>query len=549
MARTILLSMAILLMAPVVAQAQDRQNVVFQITYNQTVVGQSVFVLGDLAELGANDIRKAVKLEPTQWPLWKATISLPVNSMYTFRYYRRDDSPGRLSDTTNQLAISSPVTASTATVATGTKAIVYHSGFNPPILYWRTPTTPPSANAFTRIEMGRIGPGRGAGESRWIAPGIGTGKKPIEFYITSPDGLGRDPAGSATYLTSLDGVFLQDGNIYSYVPAPTVSPWRADYAQNSPPTIFSTNLNETRAYRVVLPRGYTEHAARRYPVIYFHDGQNMFQFVSGTFGTWNAHTTAAALTQQGQMREAIMVGADNGPNRISDYAAPDSGGWGNKYAAFLINELKPRIDQQYRTMPDRDSTTTAGSSMGAQISMYLGWDYTSAFSRIGAFSGAWNVYNSGFYNRVMADTVKRNIRVYLDSGDAGTANDNYWLTFNLRDDLFSQAGEGTYALEGDLKHAIGLGQQHNEAAWSARLPDALRFLVPATEDQGSLLPFATGAAFDLNSDGAATIDDLYAAFDQPRDVNLDGVANAEDAGAVEWYLRRAEAAGMVAGRR
>lgn len=533
------------------ACAQQRQDVTFQINYNQTVVGQSVFVLGSTPELGGNDIRKAVKLEPTQWPLWKATISLPANTSYTYQFFRRDDSPGRLSDTSNQLAVSAVMSASTspAGVTPATKAVLYHSGLAAPKMLWRTGGT---SGAFASVAMTAIGAGRSQNESRWLALGVGTGEKPIEFYFTSADGLTRDPAGSSTYLTSLDGVFVQDGNLYSYVPAPSVNAWRSDYSVSNLPAIQSIpgNLNERRTYRVVLPRGYNQHTSRRYPVVYLHDGQNVFE--PGPFGTWNAHSTAGTLTNWGQMRECILVGVDNGPNRIADYSAPDAGGWGDRYVRFLRDELMPVINAQYRTLTDAANTATIGSSMGGHISLYMGWDFTNSFTKIGAFSGAFQISTSGFYNRVQSQP-KRPIRLYLDSGDAGTSNDNYWPIFNLRDNLLNPArasgAGGAYALERDLKHVIGLGQQHNEAAWAARLPDAYRFLLPATEDQGQLLPLATGAAFDVNADGVVNIEDLYAIFQTPRDINLDGQSDVADATVLAWYLRRTEAADLSSGRR
>ena len=546
-----LLASAAVLAVATLASAQQRQDVLFQINYNQTSVGQSVFVLGDLPELGSGDIRKAIKLEPTQWPLWKATISLPANTSYTYRFYRRDDAPGRLGDSTNQLAISAPVSASTnpASVAPASKAVLYHSGFSPPILFWRLVG---STGAFSRIDMTDIGAGRNANERRWLALNVAAGEKPVEFYFTSADALARDPAGSSTYSTKLDAAFVQDGNLYSYVPAPAVSPWRSDYSTSNLPAIQSiaANLNERRTYRVVLPRGYNQHTSRRYPVVYLHDGQNVFE--PGPFGTWNAHITAGSLTAAGQMRECILVGVDNGPNRISDYSAPDAGGSGDRYVRFLRDELKPVIDAQYRTLPDAASTATIGSSMGGHISLYMGWDFTSTFQKIGAFSGAFQIYTSGFYNRVQSQP-RRAIRLYLDSGDAGTASDNYWPIFNLRDNLINPARAsgigGAYAIERDIKHVIGLGQQHNEAAWAARLPDAYRFLLPATEDQGQLLPLATGAAFDINSDGDVTVEDLYAFFITPRDLNLDGQTDSADALMLEWYLRRKEPTDMTATQR
>lgn len=545
MSRTLARLFALLALAPAWAIAQ--QDVTFQINYNQTVVGQSVFVLGDAPELGANDVRKAIKLEPTDWPLWRASIRIPAGTTYSYRFIRREDNPGRLGDTTNQLSISGPFSASTPDAQPArTKAVLAHSTLASPMLMWRT--TGPTPGAFVASPMQAIGPGRTLGEQRLIALDVGTGQKPIEFYITGTTtngGPGRDPA-SGTYTTTLDGIFLQDGQIFSYIPAATVPDWRRDYSTSALPAIqsqflFENSQREWREYRVILPRGYDQHSSRRYPVVYLHDGQNVFE--AGPFGTWNAHTTAGSLIRSGQMREAILVGVDNGPNRLSDYAAPDSGGNANNYVRFLREELKPLIDSRYRTLTDADNTVAIGSSMGGQVSLYMGWDFQTTFRRIGAFSGAWNVFNSGFYNRVRTQP-KRDIKLYIDSGDAGTASDNYWLTFNLRDNLLDpqRAGSsgGPYVLESDLKHVIGLGQQHNEAAWASRLPDAYRFLLPASEDQSQLLPLATGSAFDLTGDGLVGIDDLYEQLANPRDLNLDGQITPDDASFLEWAIRRGE---------
>lgn len=531
---------------------QARQPVEFSISYSQTTVGQSVFVLGDIAELGAGDLRKAVKLEPSQWPLWKATVSLPAGTSYTYRYYRRDDGPGRLGDSANGVLISGPFNAGTSSDAGAPagKAVMLRTTLVSPVVNWRIAA---SGGAFAQMPMVDAGPGRTATERKWLAVGIGAGGRAVEMYFTGGGGAGRDPA-SGTYTTSLDGFLVQDGQVFSYVPAGAVTDWRRDYNAAALPAIqsqflFENGQREWREYRVILPRGYDQNASKRYPVVYLHDGQNVFEF--GPFGTWNAHTTAGDLVRRGQMREVILVGVDNGPNRISDYSAPDAGGNAGNYVRFLREELMPLINSQYRTLTGPDDTGAIGSSMGGQVSLYMGWDYAATFRRIGAFSGAWSVYTSGFYNRVMNEP-KRAIRLYIDSGDAGTSNDNYWPTFNLRDDLLSRTGGADgpkFVLEGDLKHVIGLGQQHNEAAWAARLPDAYRFLFPATEEPGNpLLPLASGAAFDVNGDGRADIEDLYAIESAGGDLNLDGATDTEDGRVLEWYLRRDELRGMSPGR-
>lgn len=523
------------------AMAQDRESVPFSVSYNQTQVGQSVFVVGSLPELGGNDVTRAVKLEPSQWPLWRGTISLPVGRSYTYQLLRRSDGPGTLGSTAGTITIGPVVTASTAAPSTmptpAAKAVVYLSTLNPPTIHWREAA---SGAAFLSRAMTAIGPGRSGGEWRWIAWDLeGDGGRPrrtIEFYFTGPAGQ-RDPVVGSSYATSLDALLVQDFNVYSYVPAASPGAARRDYNPASPPVIASTNLGgEQRRYRVFLPRGYDQHAMRRYPVLYMHDGQNVFE--SGPFGTWDADDTAPRLVRQGLMREVIIVGVDNTANRFTNYITPDDGGQADRYVRFIRDELKPVIDAQYRTLTGPADTGAAGSSLGGVVSLYMGWDYASTFGRIGAMSGSWQLGN--FPARVSAEP-RRDIRLYLDSGDAGASSDNYWPTFNLRDALLRKVPG--YALEGDLRHRVGLGQQHNEAAWAARLPECFNFLFPATEGDNPLVALASGASFDVNGDGATDIADLYEQVALARDVNLDGAADAADIIAMIEYLRRGERRG------
>jgi predicted alpha/beta superfamily hydrolase len=537
--RTVLCCLALAsLSAAASTLAQERHNVTFQTT-RTTTVGQSVYVLGDLPELGGNDLRRAVKLEPSAYPNWRATISLPGNRTYAYRFYLRDDGPGRGGDVTNGTPITALTAASTPTVAPlpPTKTLFYHSGWTQPTLNWRPAGT---TGTFQSVALSPFGPARGPTETRWFTTAAGPSRSSIEFFVTgsAPGGpAGRDPA-TGTYTTALDAVLLQDGQLFTYFPSAAPAAQRRDYNPASPPSVVSANLNgETRRYRVILPRGYETHTTRRYPVVFMHDGQNVFEV--GPFGSWNAHTTADALTRSGQMREVVIVGVDNGPNRLTDYAAPDAGGQADRYARFLRDELKPLIDAQYRTIADAGVTGAVGSSMGGQVSLYLGWDFTTTFTRIGAMSGAFEIFNSGFYNRVRNQPIRPSMRLWLDSGDAGTASDNYWPIFNLRDNLLnpSRAGGAAYALSGNLQHAVGQGQQHNEAAWAARLPETFRFLYPASEDQAELFA-AVNATFDVNRDGSIDLEDLAAQERSARDLNLDGLVSATDARALETFLRR-----------
>ncbi len=528
------------------ARGQAEQAVVFQIS-QATTPGQSVFVMGDAAELGANDLRRSVKLDPAAYPTWRITVSIPANTTYTFRYYLRDDGPGRTSDATNGTAVSMAVTASTgpAPVVPLTRTVLWNSTQPTAVLWWRRG----GAGAFAPSPMQRFSPGRATvlGEVRWASWNAAPASGSFEFYLTNAAGTARVPA-SGSFSTRLDGVLVQDGQVFSYVPAPTVAAARRDYAPSSPPAIASTNLGENRRYRVFLPRGYAEHPARRYPVVYMHDGQNVFE--SGPFGSWNAAPTLDGLGRSGGMREVIVVGVDNGPNRLRDYLPPGDSLGGNGradvYAAFLTNELKPLIDASYRTLTGPETTGSIGSSMGGVVSLYLGWDHTSVFRRVGPMSGAWQTCPN-FLNRVRPAGSMRAITIAMDSGDSGSANDNYWLTYGLRDALAGGA-LSRFPIEGSLRHTVGFGQQHNEAAWAARLPGVLAFLYPADDEANDIVRSVLGAQLDVTADGRIDIDDLVEQTRSPRDLDLGGAAAEGDTVFLTRALRADERAGLIAGR-
>ncbi len=524
-----------------VAEPVERTAVLFETTV-ETVFGQSVYVLGDLPELGADDITRAVKLEPSGYPTWRITISLPAGTPYTYRYMIRDDGPGQGGNPANGAPVGGVSNDATAPDPAGCvidhRTMLYHSAWEDVTLHWRL-----GSPLYTSTPMRSIGSGRSPDESRWGAWAFASSAGELRFFLTNADGDRDPPTGE--YATPLAAALLQDGRLYDYLPAPVVSASRKDYSPAAPPAIVSGFLGQSRRYRVLLPRGYDEHSARRYPVVYFHDGQNVFE--QGPFGTWSADQTIDALVDSGQMREVIAVGVDNvGSTRLDDYRPPGDGGRADDYADFLRAELKPVIDAQYRTLTGPDHTAVLGSSMGGLVSLYLGWDFSGVFGRVGAMSGSWQF---GSLLARIAIEPKRDLMLYLDSGDCcAGSSDNYGLTYALRDTL---AGGviARYSLEGTIRHAVGYGQQHTESAWASRLPMALGFLAPTSVSSNELLTGVFGAHWDVNADGRFTIDDLIAQTELPSDLNLDGVRDAVDTGLLESALRRDQAQSSVGAAR
>ena len=126
-------------------------------------------------------------------------------------------------------------------------------------------------------------------------------------------------------------------------------------------SVASTAIGGNRTVRIYLPPSYATRPDRRFPVLYLHDGQNVFSF-AGTniafgWGSWELDMTADALSAEGKMQEIIMVGVDNSPARFAEYCGkhhPAGAGTNTafeNYEAFLIHELKPKIDGAYRYAP------------------------------------------------------------------------------------------------------------------------------------------------------------------------------------------------------
>lgn len=479
---------------------RERENVNFTVNH-ATSIGQSMYVLGNIPELGNNATEDAVKLRFVGGTTWTADVAIPLGTNYSYQFILRNDSVSQWSNPANGTAIGSVQQASTSPLIpahTG-KALYYHSGWNSVILNWRAAG---SNDAYAQLTLTPTGQGRTANETRFRANGFGDAQRDVEFFFSEDGGTGRDPA-SNTYSTPLDAFFVQNGQLFPYYPSASISNIGLINGQ-----LFSTILNENRSYQIFRPRGYRENRSKRYPVLYMHDGQNVFEF--GPFGTWDADETARDMMAGGQIREFFIVAIDNsGFSRALDYIPPDDivpigagfGGPGaaDDYAAFVVNELKPEIDRRWRTLTDRDNTAIMGSSLGGVASLYFGWDYNSTFSRAAALSGSWWLPN--FPARV-ASEADRDLRLYLDSGDSGTSNDGAWGTMNLRDDFLAKGR----VLEGNLRHVVGYGDQHNEPAWARRLPDAYEFLFPITEAEN---PLANQIwAGDLNCDGVLTSFDI-----------------------------------------
>src|SRR5215217_1626799 len=136
--------------------------------------------------------------------------------------------------------------------------------------------------------------------------------------------------------------------------------------------VQSPELENVRDLIAYLPPSYGD-GERRYPVLYMHDGQNLFDQATSFGDEWRVDETMEELAGEGL--EAIVIGVPNmGEERCEEYSpfvdAQAGGGCGDDYLEFLVRTVKPLVDRSFRTLPDRENTGIAGSSMGGLISLY-----------------------------------------------------------------------------------------------------------------------------------------------------------------------------------
>ena len=240
----------------------------------------------------------------------------------------------------------------------------------------------------------------------------------------------------------------------------------------------SAFLKERRTLIVYLPPGYDGQAARRYPTLYFHDGQNVFDKATSVGEEWRADETAQAMIEAGEIEPLIMIGIYNaGEHRIGEYTptvhAEKGGGRADAYGRMLVEELKPLIDQTYKTLPGAGSTGMAGSSLGGLLTMHLGLKYPTVFSRLAVLSPSVWWDDRVIVREVESLPGKLPFRIWLDAG-TGEGEEVLTDARRLRDAL-----KGRGWVEGqDLEYREVEGGKHDEASWAMRVGPFLKFLYP-----------------------------------------------------------------------
>ncbi len=245
--------------------------------------------------------------------------------------------------------------------------------------------------------------------------------------------------------------------------------------------VKSKYLERTHTIAVWLPPGYDDSPDRRYPVLYMHDGQNLFDPRQSFTGVdWGVDECIVRLVGEGKIDPLIVVSTSYTDKRFEEY---DPWGKGPQYADFLIKEVMPLVNGKYRTLTGPENTGAMGASMGGLISFYLGWKHSDVFGKVGCISTHWpwtgeitaTSPKPALIEGVLGDPTAKfpaSVRAYFDHGTVGI--DSAYEPYQQKVTAWLK-GQGLVEGRNFVVKKF-TGADHNEKAWRDRLDVPMEFL-------------------------------------------------------------------------
>ncbi len=310
--------------------------------------------------------------------------------------------------------------------------------------------------------------------------------KTIQYKLAMNNGWAQNRGSSTTNGAALPqiaaGLSQNGANISLGVPAGTVrfvflenqgllyAEWTLGRFQIQPNFPNSFGLQK-RNVRVFLPADYHT-SSLAYPVVYLHDGQNVFDAFESSFGEWRVDEQADALVAQADaVRPAIYVGIWNTPERLDEYSTlhPKA----VAYRSFIASDLKPWIDARYRTLPGPADTAIVGSSLGGLVAAWQAWTQPDVFGLCGAVSPSFWYENGAFLAAVEAYAgPKLAPRYWVYAGSQEGSN----MAANARRFVAKLRAVG-WRNGRDVRAMEEFAGLHNESWWAAQMDNALLFLL------------------------------------------------------------------------
>ena len=237
-------------------------------------------------------------------------------------------------------------------------------------------------------------------------------------------------------------------------------------------SVFIESLNRYRKIRLYLPPDYHS-SDKQYPVLYMHDGQNLFDPATSFLGEWGVDEVLDSLYESEEF-SVIVIGIDNGGmKRMNEYNPWENKRFGKpegkEYTMFIVNDLKPMIDKEYRTLSDSKHTGIAGSSMGGVISHYALFNYPDIFGKAGILSPSYWL-SKEIYDFTKSSDFNKDQKIYMAAGE----KEGIGITKGVKkmEKILKNIGFDQYNFEVKIVPE----QKHNEAFWHTELPELLLFL-------------------------------------------------------------------------
>ncbi|UQA58520.1 alpha/beta hydrolase [Polyangium aurulentum] len=225
----------------------------------------------------------------------------------------------------------------------------------------------------------------------------------------------------------------------------------------------------TRRVRVYLPPGYDENTLKRYPILYMHDGANLFFPEEAFLGSdWDVDSMMNMLDAMNVIDKVIVVGVYS-RDRMQEYTKPGY----ESYGRFLVETLKPLLESHLRILGGAENSAVMGSSLGGLVSLYLAWQWPEVFGKAACLSSTF-FYQNDLYQRIGTEP-RRDIRIYLDSG---WPEDNYEVTRSMHSLLLSRGYEDGR----DVAYHAFPRALHDEQSWGLRSHIPFQFLFRKTRD-------------------------------------------------------------------
>jgi predicted alpha/beta superfamily hydrolase len=236
---------------------------------------------------------------------------------------------------------------------------------------------------------------------------------------------------------------------------------------------YSHHLNNYRDIKIYLPPSYNSKQNKYYPVLYTHDGQNVFEGVESYSGdSWDLHKTTQELIDEEMMEEIIIVAVDNmKEERLSEYAYEDGTYKGEEvkaraeiYEKFITEELMPVIEKEFRVKKGPENTALLGSSMGGLVTFNIGIRRPDLFGKLAVMSPSFWWGNSSPLEKLDAyDYCNLKTRIWLDTGES----EGEFMSFS--DAVIDRLIEIKNCEEIDLAYYLAPGAVHNELDWGERV--------------------------------------------------------------------------------